>query len=486
MKKLKSLLSTNKFKQGSSSAALTALVLVAIIIVNIVATALTDRFPSLNIDLTTAGLNSISEETEEIAVDVDMETVIYLIGDENEYKTDSYFSSYGIQYSQVSSIVEKICESNSYITYEYVDPDLNPTFMTEYASDDLSEGCVVVKTDLRYRVLTVNDFYQYGTDSTTGYSVLYSSVEGAISNALYISTLDTVPVVAIATGHEEFLSDTSTVESLLTSNAFDVVTFNILTEEIPEETDILFLPSPTTDYSTMEIDKIEVFLEETDEYRGLIVSSSTTSDELTNIDYLLAEWGIQVGGGVLLETDTSYLLSQDTGVFLVTANEELFDVSDYPLLISAYSSPIELLFSNNNGITTYPVLYTSSTTYEITEESSEVNLDTHITAALAQRYNSSGTETYVYVLGDTYSLDATFISGSTFDNGEFFVDILNYIAGTDDTNTGLYIESIETTSYDIVTTYDVIYNVTFLGFTIIVPLAIFGIGLFIFFRRRYL
>lgn len=482
-------------KRGTTSTAITALVLVGIIVLNVIATALTDRFPSLNIDLTSSGLNSITEETEEIAVDVDKETYIYVIGDESDIKSDSYYSSYGIQYSQLAYIVEKLEETNGLITVEYIDPDLNPTFMSEYADEELTLGDVVVVTERRYKVLTVNDFFQYTTDDY-GNTYLYSSVEGSLANALYVTNLDEVPVVAFATGHSEEMTDDmmTYVETLFTASAIDVVYFDILTEDIPEETDVLFLPTPTTDYSDSEIEKIEAYLDDTsNNYRSLFVTSSSGTTELTNFDNLLAEWGISVSNGVLYETDSTHLVSSETRMFLADINTEYTDFFDdeteYSLFVNAYTSPIELLFSNNDSIITYPLLYTSGSTYEVTGEDDDYSTETYITAALAQRTNIDGGSysfTNVVVIGDTYSMDSSFILNSTFDNGSLYVDLINYICGTDDNSIGISISSVQTASYDVYATYSVIKNVTFLGFTIIIPVAIFGIGLVIFFRRRYL
>lgn len=47
-----------------------------------------------------------------------------------------------------------------------MDPDTNPTFISEYADEDLSTGKVMVQTERRHRVLTVTDLFTIEQDQT--------------------------------------------------------------------------------------------------------------------------------------------------------------------------------------------------------------------------------------------------------------------------------------------------------------------------------
>ena len=61
---------------------------------------------------------------------------------------------------------------------------------------------------------------------------------------------------------------------MMESQNFQVVTFDMLTEEIPEDTQVLMIATPTTDYSAEEMDKLRTFLN--DETREEPVSVMVT------------------------------------------------------------------------------------------------------------------------------------------------------------------------------------------------------------------
>ena len=167
-KKFKNPFRSNKFKRGGMATLLTVVFIAIVVALNVVATALTDRFPSLDIDMTAQGLNTLSDQALEIAKGVEQETTIYLIGTEEGYDSNQIYASYGLEYSQVANLARRLAEANSKIKVEFVDPDSNPEFISQYAEDNLTTGKVLVKTEARHRVLTVTDLYSIEQDQTTG------------------------------------------------------------------------------------------------------------------------------------------------------------------------------------------------------------------------------------------------------------------------------------------------------------------------------
>ena len=121
-------------------------------------------------------------------------------------KSDTLLAAYGIKYSQVSALAEKMAERNSNISVEYIDLDQNPAFASEYQDDGLMTADVLVKTDKRYRVLAYTDLFdvQY---SQTG-MVAYSMVDSALASAVSSVNADTLPLAVFDTGHNEMMDTT--------------------------------------------------------------------------------------------------------------------------------------------------------------------------------------------------------------------------------------------------------------------------------------
>ena len=209
---LKKTLKSRKFQRGGIATAFTAVFIVVVILVNVVVSLLSDRFPSMNIDLTANQVNTLSEEALDVAKEVQYDTNIYIIASDGWI---DYAESYGYPYSTLISITDRLVEANSKIHVETVDLETNPTFANEYADESLTNGCVVVETEKRYRVLTTNDLFPSEQNSQTGSTALYNDVNSALASALNQVNLEEVPLVAIATGHSEMLQSTDL--DLLTS-----------------------------------------------------------------------------------------------------------------------------------------------------------------------------------------------------------------------------------------------------------------------------
>lgn len=164
----------------------TVVFIAVIIVINVLVSALTTRFPSMNFDLTKEGLNTLSDEATDVAKEIVNETTIYIIGSEDAIRGDEVYSNYSLKYSQVANLADRLHELNDKIKVEYIDPDMNPQFISDYAGDSLTTGKVMVKTDKRHKTLAVTDLFSIQQDSSTGQYNYYSKVDGALANALYL------------------------------------------------------------------------------------------------------------------------------------------------------------------------------------------------------------------------------------------------------------------------------------------------------------
>ena len=480
---VKSAVHKDKFKHGSMAVVFTAVFIAIIIVINILVSALTDRFPSMNFDLTLEGLNTLSDEAVDVAKSIEEDTTIYIIGSEDAVRGDQVYTNYGLQYSQVANLADRLQEQNSKIHVEFIDPDRNPTFISSYPDDNLTTGKVMVSSEKRNKVLSVTDLF-------------------SIQQALYLVNLDTVPVVAIATGHSEMLSaedNLSSFVALLEDNNFEVTTFDILTEEIPEDASVVFIGTPTTDYTTEEINKLEAFISDAEmaASRTLFFTSYPTQnwESMPNLSTFLAEWGLQPQSGVLMETDATNVLTTSEGsaspYLFANVSEDILD-GTYSNLIMSNSAPVERLFSANNDIVTYPVVETSDTAYVASTEediaAENPQTDTHTIVALSQKYmdNQGKITANVVVDGSSESLLSTFVANSTFGNQAFMTDFVKLLTGTSDTRIGLSVNQTQTNTRDIAASAAVMQFVGLIIFTVLVPVVVLAAGLVIFLRRRHL
>ena len=470
-KKGKNPFRSNKFKRGGMATLMTVVFVAIVIVLNVVVSALAERFPSMDIDMTAQGLNTLSDQAIEIAQSIDEDTTIYLIGSEDAYENNQIYSSYGLEYSQVASLARRLAEANSHIKVEFVDPDTNPTFISEYADEDLSTGKVMVQTERRHRVLTVTDLFTIEQDQTTGGYNTYSMVDSALAGALELVNMEDVPVFTIATGHGEMLTSDNMASfiSMLEDQNFEVQEIDLLTESIPEGTQVLMLPTPTTDYSEAEVDKLREYLNNTTnpEALTLLATSNPTQGSMPNYEAFLEEWGIRVEEGVVAETNTDRMALADAYGVLVDPSEDYLSGNTYDRLVSYYSAPITKLFDANNGISTYDLWTTRAS----------------VSSKYVQVDGSSVTRSLV-MFGSSYVFLDTFMSNA-FSDGSFVTDLTLYLTGNDGSNVTVLTERVQTNEMDVTATRSTM-DMWGIIFSAVIPVAILACGLVIFLKRRHL
>lgn len=487
-----------KFKHGSLAVVFTVVFIAVIIVINVLVSALTTRFPSMNFDLTKEGLNTLSDEATDVAKEIVNETTIYIIGSEDAIRGDEVYSNYSLKYSQVANLADRLHELNDKIKVEYIDPDMNPQFISDYADDSLTTGKVMVKTDKRHKTLAVTDLFSIQQDSSTGQYNYYSKVDGALANALYLVNLDTVPVVAFATGHNEMLTvsdNLSTFTGMLNDNNFEVKEFNMLTDEIPEDASIVVLGTPTTDYTSEELSKLEAYLddEKMASSRTLYVMTAPNAgwSSMPNLSSFLAEWGMEPQSQEVLESNTNNTLYNMPYAIFANVTDSVLSKT-YDNVVKVQAAPVKRLFTANNDISTYSVIETSDTAYLSNDEKvlETPETDTYTILAFAQRYMDNQGKICANVVVDGCAADfydgSSLLGNSTFGNKDVTLDLIKNLTGTTDTRVGLTVNQTQTNTMDINASSAVTWSIGMMLFTIVVPVAVLIIGLVIFLRRRHL
>lgn len=494
--RLRSLAASERFRHGTMATAITVGVLVILILVNVVSGLLTQRFPSINLDLTPSGANTLSDSARSVADSVSMDTDLYILANRENAGNDLVYSEYGVTYSQVAALAGKLAERNPKIHVSFIDLDVNPGFAKNFPDENLLVGDVIVRTEHRYRVLTVDDLFevQYGD---SGNIISSSKVDGALATALYQTNVTKLPLIAIATGHSELLP-TDTLSTMLSSNGFQTKSFSLLTEEIPSEAQIVLLPTPSTDYTEEEIGKLTAFLEDASaaQERNVMATFHTTQAGLPNLDGFLAEWGLQVGSDIVLESDSSHLVSSNDTYLLAQYDAELEfgGKSDYGYLVLPQSRPVSKLFTEKNGVHTYSLLSSYETSYlfpadSVDQPTGDEEKKSYSLAALAQKQRSVDGKDYasnVLVFGCSTMFTGGVIDTSTFGDAAFVRDLLQYATGSK--NEGTTVQIIPTAINEV----DLVMNNTQLHvwglgvFTLLIPVLILAGGLIVYLKRRHL
>ena len=355
-----------KLKHGAVAAMLTAAAIVAVVLFNIAASAISEKV-NLSLDLSSAKDFTLTENIKAfIENDVTKEITITVCSEKDDYTNGLYLqvlsnfgygdSSSGTFFKQTVYLLDAIDNLSDKITVNYVDP-LDPVFSlytNKYNDLAITMGDILVESTYeqdgeevtRHKLLNVSDIYKitdvasyYGESYVYVYNCNYyiegNNVETAIGSAIYSVTSDKSYKVAVVTANGgEYVEE---LDEFMSANNYEFKEVSNLYDEnnsIDDDTDIIIISAPKSDYKKKELEIIDNYLSNNDsQYKTVLYIASANQPELPNLNEFLGEWGFVVNPDtVLAETDNAFIRGEnDTNIQFspVSTSEEAPDTADY-------------------------------------------------------------------------------------------------------------------------------------------------------------
>lgn len=483
----KNIFSSRRFKHGSLATVMTAGLVAAVVLVNVIVGLLVERFP-MNIDLTDNQIFELSDESINYLKGIDQNITVSVLAAEEDFAgTNAY-------YNQANEVVKKYEKYGKNIKVEYVDIYTNPDFTAKYPKESLSYGSIVVDCGGRYQVLTAYDLFNTQTDSSTGRTSIKSSkAEQAMTSAIMFVTDANPLTVTVLTGYGSTgTADIDNLTSVLKSNGYLVTETNLMTEEIAEEVTIAILAAPTADLSETEAQKLAGFLENDGDFgRMLYYFADAAQPELPVLEALLEEWGIGVGEGYLAETDMNHIYMASTVLLQQYGDDDVYKEgisTDVPVL-AVNARPLTKLWDSASNryakvlLKTYDsaVVVPADAGKDWTPEDSDK--DSYATAVLGQRVAYEGMtpkNSYVVAFGSLGMVDSYFLNMSAVNNAEYLVNLTNILTNKEE---GIQIVSKTLGTESLGISQQQAVNIGAL-FQYVLPILILIVGGVVFIRRR--
>jgi len=304
-------------KGGAYSLAVTAIVLAILIAVNILASALPAS--ATKYDITSTNLYSITSSTKVVVNALEKDVTIYWI----------------VQADAEDQIIENLLgkyESlSSHITVTKKNPDVFPTFTSQYTSETVPNNSLIVECGDKSRYISYSDIYLADVDYNT-YSYVYSfDGEGAITSAIDYVISDELPKVYALEGHGEG-SLPDEFQTQIEKENIELASFSLLnTDEIPEDADALLIYAPQSDLSEEESTLLEDYLEGGGKL--LVFAGPTQDGTLTQLYSILAAYGVEAAEGIVVEGDREYYAFQQP--YILRPSISSSEITD-PLLEERY------------------------------------------------------------------------------------------------------------------------------------------------------
>jgi len=473
-----------KFKYGSASAIYVALFVAIIIVINIFAQFLTDRF-SLKVDMTTTGQYSLSEDTKEMLDGIEDEINIYILS------TQASMENNLTSKNALEMIQRYNTHSGGKIKYEFIDPNKNPQFFEKYTKARNSQArALVIEGPERYTVVESAEFAYY-ISSSNGQDdpnkVYYQSEEKLSSAILYVSSPE-VSNAGFVTGHNE--AEVKALKTIFKGNNFDTQDVDLLSG-VPAEVNNLIIAAPQADFTADEINALEKYL--SFDGNNLYVFWGMQTPTLPILERYLAEWGFGFPAYLVCDESNSYM----TPAFPIAemVKNDLIDEAAQGQLMPIFprTRAINILFTEKSYGRVVPLMQTQRSSYAkllsaekpievLTREGADV-AGPHTVAAIGERrLGTTGNDgiARVVVFGTEAFADEEIVGIQRAYNNTFLSQLVTYV--NPDTLT-MAIAPKVVSSYDL--------NITEAGAKVlqivliyVIPLLILAIGVFVFIRRK--
>lgn len=459
MQKIKNLFRSSESRNGSYSVGITALVIVIIVVVNLIAGQIPEKYK--NLDVSSTKIYDISKTSKKLLQNVKENVTFTVLA--NKEETDE----------RIVTFLSKYAALSSKISVEWIDPVLHPSALTEY---DAAENSIVVSCEDtgKTKVVSFSDiivadmssYYYTGTISEARFDG-----EGQLSSAVNYVTSDVERKIYQTSGHgEQTLS--STIQDLMEKNNYTLEGVNtVMNPTIPEDCELLLMYAPSSDLTEDEKKSVETYLKEGGKL--MLLLGDTNSTELPNLASVMKTYGMESVDGYIADTQRSYQNNYYCFFPQLTASGELTNGMESQMLLLLNTHGMTISDPERESISATSFLTTSDNAYAVTEDS-QSDAGSYVLGAVAQEDSARFT---VISAGSLISAEIT----DTFPQLENTKLFMNAVAANFDGTEDLSIEA-----KSLAPVYNTMQHAGFLSILVIfiLPLGILFGGFAVWMKRR--
>lgn len=490
----------NFFKQrgtrrGAVSILLTVLFISAVILVNIVLSAVTGKFP-LYVDVTANSSYQLQQDTKDALDQISEPVTVYVLQKETDFESgDSNNYKYRVQANKLLHAMESRCDN---LELHYVDITAEPTFTTNYPQIDWNQShAILVVCGDQYRAVDMTDMFSFDQEQYSYYGTVIINgqhVEQALMTAVLNVTTTDKTKVTVLSGHGE--QDMSSFTTLLENNAYEVENVSLLNGSIAEDSEFVVIYDPDVDIDESAYTTLSKWLNNDSKYgHHLFYFPNDRHDvsEFPNLNALLADYGMEVQYGYIYENSENHLIP---GANHYLSVYDYGEDTTYTQGLRNPSIPVVMMLTMPVKITddklAKPLLLSSEESILFPMDIEEDDLDSfnpekQVLNGAAIGVQSDGTEgsksSSIVVIGSYDAMSPNYLSISSYNNAAYFVNLFNTLSDRDDVS--IVIEGKDPSANELgITSMDaIIFPSIIVRF--IIPIGVLIAGLIIWIRRRH-
>ena len=491
----KSFLKQRGTRRGAVSILLTALFIAAVVLLNIVLSAVADKYP-LYVDVTENASYRLQQETVDYLAEVTEPVDLYVLQKETDFESgDSNNYKYRVQ---ANKLLHAIADSSDKVELHYVDITADPTFTSDYPQVDWSSShAVLVVSGDQYRAVDMTDLFTFDQSQYNYYGTVVITaqhVEQAILTAIMNVTTAEKTKVTVLSGQGE--QDMTPFTTLLENNAYEVEQVSLLTDSISEDSEFVIIYDPDVDIDESAYTTLSDWLNNDGKYGHHLFYFPNDQHEVKdfpNLNALLTDYGMEVQYGYIFESGESYTIP---GANHYVSVYDYGDDTAYTEGLRNRNIPVVMMLTMPVTITdstiATPLLLSSDKSFLFPMDLKEEDVDSFDPdyqalngAAIGVRNDGTedGKNSSIVVIGSYEAVTSNYLSISSYNNAAYFVNLFNTLSDRDDVS--VVIEGKDPSANELgVTSIDAI---TFPSILVrfVIPIGILIAGLIVWIRRRH-
>lgn len=474
--------SSRNFKTGMYTSIIIVFVVAIVILINLFVSQL-----DIKVDLTENNLYTLTDDTAEYLKELDADITIYYIATEDD------------EYDVLKNVINEYGKYPN-INVQTKDPELYPKFASQYTDAELTDSgndVIVVNNDTgSSRFIPFADMYisDYTVDYET-YSQNYSytlDAEGQITSAIQFVTEESHTKMYVVTAHKETeLGDG--IKDMIEKANIQIETLDVLSAtEVPSDCNILFINSPASDISESELDMYKKYLENGG---AAVFTAGYSADAMPNYKELLAYYGVDATGLLVLETEGNFWQNYPTYLVnnFASVTDEIssdFNVQDYVIVPIAQGLKLlpkdqmrstitvsEIVTSTEGSYATDPNSKSAEDTIEKTDGDMEGPFDIVVQAVDTYKDKTSK----VAVFASQYMFTDDWIGYYETKNSDLLLDTLDWMRGENTNSIAVPQRSLDAVYLQVPRGAGSMWAIITIA---IIPLGIIAAGFFVWYRRR--
>lgn len=475
MKKIKFMkINKKSLKYGSYAFAATAIIIAIIVTFNALLglDAVRDR---LRFDITQNKMFSLSDPSIKLLNELEKDVEVIILTEEKYY-----------QGSEILEVLKQYnLKSGGKVIARFVDVEKDPTFVKrELDPEDvkgISEGSIVVKSGSKTKVVSQNDMVEYDYSTYSSYPVALK-IEEVFSSAIKSVTADYTPVVYFVTGHGELTldRDLSELRSTIAANNYDVKELS-LSNAIPDDASTIFFVSPKSDLMAKELEYLLAFMEKGGDAIFLMDVQNNT-EPMPNFDIVFERYSLALSNDYVLEGDQRWYYN-DFSIIIPQPNENDVTKNLDPNSLFVYMPncrSVNIMQATQQWIKTQPLFMTSSRSQSTNLSTNETIMGPFLLGALSE---FEGVKTSkVALIGNAVFITDSWMKNTSYNGERYILSTLNWMQDKADT---IIVPSKSLTSAPINMSESTKF-IAFIVLSFLLPLAIIGLGVFVWIRRKHL